>query len=283
MGNKSDEIKFDKVCRQIKEVKIQGAENVARAAIKALAFKHDSSAIKKLISLRPTEPCLRNSIKFVMTHMDIKEGILDALKHFDYSQARISEFGARLIKNRMKIFTFCHSATVMGILKLAKKQGKNFEVLQTETRPLFQGRITARELAKARIKVTHFVDSASRIALKNSDIMIIGCDAITSTRIYNKVGSEMMAIIANKYDVPVFIATDSWKFDPDSIYGREELIEERDISEIWKNPPRGVKIKNLAFEAINPDLIDGIITELGIFMNKSLISAIQKNYPWMFF
>jgi ribose 1,5-bisphosphate isomerase len=183
--------------------------------------------------------------------------------------------------HRSTIFTFCHSSTVVNILKQAKKHGKKFEVFQTETRPLFQGRITARELAEAKIKVTHVVDSAARVALKKADLMLIGCDAISTTRIYNKIGSEMVAIIAEKYGVPVYVATNSWKFDPETIYGKEK-IEERQGSEVWENPPGGVMIKNFAFEAIDPKLVDGIITELGIFMKKSLISELKKTYPWMF-
>ncbi len=278
----SDISRFSRICKLIKEVKIQGAENVAIAAVKALSYRHDSEAVHKLLKLRPTEPCLRNALKFALSHIDLKEGIQDTLNHFENSRKRIVEIGSKIIKNNSTIFTFCHSSTVIRILIEAKKQGKHFQVLQTETRPLFQGRIAARELSKAGIKVTHMVDSAARVALKNSDIMIIGCDAITSTRIYNKIGSEMLSIVANKYDVPVFVATDSWKFDPESIYGKEEYIEERDSREVWQNPPKNVKIQNYAFEAINPDLTDGIISELGIFMNKSFIASIQKNYPWMF-
>jgi ribose 1,5-bisphosphate isomerase len=273
--------KFDRVCKQIKEVKIQGAENVAKAAVKALACRHDARAVKKLLSLRPTEPCLRNSIKFVLSHIDLEEGIQDTLGHFNYSNKKIAELGAKLIKNNSTVFTFCHSSSVMRILKQAKRQGKKFQVIQTETRPLFQGRITAKELAKARIKVTHVVDSAARVALKHSDIMLIGCDAISTTRIYNKIGSEMMALVANDYGVPVYVATDSWKFDPETIYGTEK-IEERSPKEVWKKAPKGVKIHNFAFEAINPELIDGIITELGIFMKKSFINEIRRVYPWMF-
>ena len=273
--------KFDRICEQIKKVKIQGAENVAKAAIQVLAYRHDTRAIKKLISLRPTEPCLRNSLKFVLSHIDIKEGIQDALEHFNFSKKKIAELGAKLIKNNSNVFTFCHSSTVVNILRQAKRQGKRFQVIQTETRPLFQGRITARELAKSKIKVTHVVDSAARVALKHSDIMLIGCDAISTTRIYNKIGSEMMAIVANKYGVPVYVATDSWKFDPETIYGIEK-IEERAPKEIWENAPKGVKIQNLAFEAIDPELVDGIVSELGIFMKKSFIAEVRRVYPWMF-
>lgn len=274
--------KFEKICKDIKEVKIQGAENIARAAARAMLLKHDKQSIKKLMSLRPTEPCLRNTIKFALMHKDINEGVSKALEHFDNSKKRIAQIGSRIIEDNSTIFVHCHSSAVLDILKEAKERGKKFHVYSTETRPLFQGRITAKELAKMNIKVTHIIDSAARIALKKSDLMLIGCDAITTTRIYNKVGSEMFAIIAKKYNIPVYVATDSWKFDPKSIFGIKEKIEERNPKEIWQNAPKGIEINNYAFEAIDPMLVDGIISELGLFMDKSFIEEVKKNYPMLF-
>jgi ribose 1,5-bisphosphate isomerase len=269
---------FESICKDIKEVKIQGAESVAKAAVRALAFKHDKSSVKKLISLRPTEPALRNSIKYVLQNYNVKKGIQEVVNHFEFNHKKINSFGADLIKNGMTVFTHCHSATVVRILKEAKRQGKKFSVICTETRPLFQGRKTAAELAKAKIPVTMIVDSASRLALKQADLMLLGADAITSTRIYNKIGSELFATIANKFEVPIYICTNSWKFDSQS----SEEIEERPSKEIWLEAPKGVKIYNPAFEKINPNLIEAVISELGILNFNSFVSQVKKTYPFIF-
>lgn len=157
--------RFDRICQDIKEVKIQGAAAVAKAAVSALLIRHDRESVRKLISLRPTEPCLRNAIKFVLSKKDIEQGAREALEILN-SDDKIAKIGSGLIENGMTIFTHCHSSTVMSILREAKRQGKKFSVNCTETRPLFQGRRTAAELAKAKIPVTLFVDSAARTALK---------------------------------------------------------------------------------------------------------------------
>ena len=274
--------RFDEICEDIKKVKIQGARNIAIASAKALLIRNDKKAIKKLISLRPTEPTLRNTIKFILSNPNIKKAVGFALEHFEKSQKKISKYGSRLIKNGSIVFTHCHSSSVVNIFLEAKRQGKKFEVYCTETRPLFQGRITAAQLAKAKIPVTLFVDSASRTALKKSDITFYGCDAITPTKIYNKIGSELFAIIMKKYDTPLYIITDSWKFDPEGIYGKEEKIEERPSSEVWPKAPKGIKISNLAFERIDPRLVTAIISEIGVFMKKSFIAEIRRVYPFMF-
>jgi ribose 1,5-bisphosphate isomerase len=271
---------FEQICRAIKEVKIQGAENIAKAAVQALKFRHDKKAVQKLLSLRPTEPCLRNALKFALGFANIEEGIKQTLEHFDYAAKRICGLGEKLIKSGMIVYTHCHSSTVSAVLKAAKAAGKRFEVHITETRPLYQGRLTAAELAAALITVVYFVDSAARIALKKADIMLLGCDAITSTKIYNKIGSELFSIIAASYDIPIYICTDSWKFDAAAVYC-EEQIEERPPSEVWK-APQGVRVENPAFEKINPELITAIVSELGVQRHAAFVEQLKKTYPFMF-
>jgi ribose 1,5-bisphosphate isomerase len=271
---------FNQIIKDIKGVKIQGAENIAIAAVKAYHLRPNQQTIKILESLRPTEPCLRNALKFVSKS---SKNITLALKHFQDSNKKIIEYGTRKIKDDMVIFTHCHSSTVIKILKAAKKQKKNFQVYNTETRPLLQGRITAKELAKSKIPVTHFVDSAARLAVKESDLVLLGADSITvEGKVINKIGSEMVSEIANRFNIPVYICTNSWKFDPKTLFGFEEKIEKRYAKEVWPDAPEGVKINNMAFEKINPDLITGIISELGISAPEIFIEEVKQNYPWMF-
>ncbi len=272
--------KFDQICKDIKSLKIQGAINVAKAGVEALKLKHDPASIKEIISQRPTEPALRNAIDFSLEN--IKKNPDKALKHFENAKKKIAQIGSRKIPNNSIIFTHCHSSTVINILKEAAKK-KKFQVHCTETRPKFQGRITAKELAQANIPVTLFVDSAARYALKKSDIMLIGADAILSNgKVANKVGSELFAEVAKKYDIPVFVCTNSWKFDPKTIYGYTEELEKRDNREVWEKPPKGVKISNIAFELVHPNVIDGIISELGVYDVNTFINEVKKKHPWMF-
>ncbi len=277
--------KFNEIVKAIKQVKIQGAENIAKAAVKALLLRNDSKAIHTLLSLRPTEPCLRNSIKYVLVRQkqtSLKNAVNEVIKHFDNADKAIAEYGARLIKNKYVVFTHCHSQTVVNALIKAKQQGKKFEVWQTETRPLMQGRITAKQLAKAGIKVTHIVDSAARLAIEKADIVLFGCDAITMKHVYNKIGSYMFALIAEHYGVPIYILTNSWKFDVKSLSTGETPIEYRSSSEVWKNKPKQVTIINPAFEKIPLKYITGFVTEFGILTHTDLIRRIKNTYSILF-
>ncbi len=268
---------FNEICMDIKSLKIQGAENVARAAIRALSYRHDAASIKRLLGLRPTEPCLRNAIRCAkLNNFNNMDAIV---KHFDYAVGRIARIGSLKIQKNFTVYTHCHSSTVMAVLKDAKN--KKFKVHVTETRPNYQGRITAAELARLKIPVTYFVDSAMRLAIKKADIVLLGCDAITTEKIYNKIGSEMAAEYAGRYDIPLYICTDSWKFSPESRYGKDVVIEERRPEEVWKKPPRNVRVSNMSFEKINPELVTAIISELGDMRFNSFIGKVVAHYPWI--
>lgn len=265
---------FERLCDKIKKLDIQGAENIARTAVRALLLKSDRKSINKLLNLRPTEPCLRNAVNFVSRNP--KALAKKALKHFDEAEKEIARLGSKKVGGGMKVFTHCHSTAVMSVLKEAAKT-KKFRVYNTETRPMRQGRITAKELAAARIPVTHFVDSAARVALMECGIFLMGADAVTSEGVvFNKIGSGMLAEAAKGLGVPVYVCTDSWKFDLETVSGKGEVIEMRSPREVWERPPKGVKVLNPSFEAVEPRFVNGIISELGVLKPRAFARKAGK-------
>lgn len=158
---------------------------------------------------------------------------------------------------------------------MQRKKGKRFQVYNTETRPLYQGRLTAKELSKAGIKVTMFVDSALEDAMsgeagKKVTKVFIGADALLSKGIINKIGSELVSIIARSKKIPVYIIADSWKFTKKNI-----PIEQRKLKEIWSKAPKNVKIKNPAFEFVRKKYISGIVTEHGLMRYDGFVKFMK--------
>ena len=266
--------RFNQICKNIKNIKIQGARNIARAALYAYSLFPTKQAKRKLISLRPTEPMLIN----VLNKAD-KMSYKKILQHFDEAQEKINKNTLKIIKKDDIIFTHCHSTNVVQALIYSKKHGKIFQVYNTETRPLYQGRKTAKELRKSGIKVTTFVDSAAAIALEKqskqdkiySNLVFFGADAILKTGVINKIGSGMFAEIAKKNKIPVYIIVDSWKLSPKNV-----KIEERNFHEVWNRVPRHIKIKNPAFEKIDRKYIKAIISELGILSYPEFLRKVKK-------
>lgn len=263
---------FNKICKDIKSLKIQGASNIALAGLEAMKINSSPKAIKKILATRPTEPTLKNAIMFAKL-TDIET----AKNYLKDSELKTHIVASKLIKNGSKVFTHCHSSTVVNTLKYAKKQGKKFEVLNTETRPRFQGRKTSKDLTKLKIKHTHYVDSAADQALEQADIVFLGSDMITPKgEVANKIGSEMIAKLAKQHKVPVYILTSTWKYSPKKL-----KIEQRNPKEVWNKKNKYLKIKNPAFELIHPKYIRAIISGLGKLKPKKFTKKVRKTYSWI--
>ena len=269
----SKETKFNKIVKDIKSIKIQGARNVAKSALRAYHLFPNKTSKRILLSSRPTEPMMENVLDLAESK---KIPYSEILNHFDYAQEEINKIIFKLIKNNSVVFTHCHSTNVSKALIYAHKKGKKFQVYNTETRPLFQGRKTAKELKKAGIKVTMFVDSAVGIALgkeqgtKKVSVIFLGADALLEEGVINKVGSEVVARIAKEEKIPFYIVADSWKFTKKDI-----PIEQRKLNEIWDNAPENIKVKNPAFEFIDKKYISGIVTELGIMKYDNFLKKMK--------
>ena len=87
--------KFDKIYKDIKSIKIQGAHNIAKAGLEALKYKDQPA---KIISARPTEPALFNAIQFSkLTDIETAKNYLEA------SQKKIIRTCAFKIKDKQKL------------------------------------------------------------------------------------------------------------------------------------------------------------------------------------
>ena len=78
---------FSKICKDIKSIKIQGATNVAKAAVRAYCLKPTKKSKDILIKLRPTEPMLHNSLEVLE-----KSTPQNVLNHFDNAQQFINHY-----------------------------------------------------------------------------------------------------------------------------------------------------------------------------------------------
>jgi ribose 1,5-bisphosphate isomerase len=298
------------VAERIRKLEVQGARNVAIAAIKAveaLAMETSAKTRKEfmkelaeardvLFTSRSTEPLMRNAVRWIISQVEnagseevgaLAEVVVSSssrfLKDLEASKECIAEIGAKRIRDGMVVFTHCHSSTVTNILRKAKEDGKEFEVVCTETRPVFQGRITAKELLSFGIKTTFIVDSAARSFMRNVDLVIVGADAITSEgNVVNKIGTGTIALLAHEARKPFYVVAELLKFDPATVCGEYSQIEERSPKEVWKDAPEKLVIRNPAFDVTRRDFIHGVICEEGIIPPHAVSEIIHRKYPWIF-
>ena len=264
--------RFEKILRDIKSVEIQGARNIAIKGIGAFLLQPDEDSAKKIISQRPTEPFLQNAIKFLQNSADKKKAAKKYLEYINKAHKKIAVNGSKLIKNNMNIFTHCHSSNVVSILIYAKKKRKkNFVVYNTETQPLLQGRKTARELAKAKIRVIYLPDLAAEDALRKCDLFLFGADAYLPRKIINKTGTNMLVEIARLHNVPCYSCGESLKFT------NKIKLEIRSGKEIWDERNKNITVINPAFSALKAKKVTGVVSEFGILRYKKFIKKAKQN------
>ncbi|WP_214083914.1 S-methyl-5-thioribose-1-phosphate isomerase [Methanoculleus sp.] len=192
---------------------------------------------------------------------------------------RLGAFGEELFPDRCTVLTHCNAGalacrcwgTALGVIRSAVAAGKSVRVIACETRPLNQGsRLTCWELARARIDVTLIPDSSAAYLMRKGelDLVIVGADRITKDAVFNKIGTYMHAVAARHHSIPFYVAAPVSTFD----LARRELditVEERDRSELAycgdrMLVPDDVKVLNYAFDATPLDLVDAIVTEIGV-------------------
>lgn len=295
---------------KIKNLEVQGARNIAIAATKAIeTLARDTRAKNKerfltelvqakniLFASRETEPLMRNALRLITSRVEkSKETKVDKLvkivslasrrflEDLEQSKEKIAAIGSKRIKEGSAILTHCHSSTVTYMLQKAKKEGRDFELFCTETRPIYQGRITAEEMLDLDVKTTFIIDSAARFFMNQIDIVVVGADAITSEgNVINKIGTSAIALAAQEARTPFYVVSELLKYDPATMYGDYEKIEERGSDEIWKGAPSKLVIRNPAFDVTKRDLIHGIICEAGILSPHSVTEVMHRLYPWVF-
>lgn len=308
----SDEI--IRLAEDIRAMRIRGAAEIGRAAangLKSYALSSRASdapsyiegfneVYRLLLNTRPTAVSLANALNYIRYRVlsayregaqteVLRQTTIDAsdtfLKSSFEAVKRISEFGAKRIRNGDLIMTHCNSSVAISTLIEAKRQGKDFSVIATETRPRFQGRITARALSEAGIPVTLIIDSAARYFMPKVDKVVVGSDVVTANgAVVNKIGTSQIALAAKEARVRVFVCAETYKFSPSTMLGELVEIEERPPTEIVPEVEIAtmskVKIANPAFDITPAEMIDAIITERGVIPPQAAILILMEEFGY---
>lgn len=303
------------IYNDIKKLNIQGATNVAIATLEGmkkylkitkeidpqLMYNEIIEVGKYLAHARANEPLAVNGVTYISHCFTKKNSVLprieimkqemeefcnNYLELIENCKRELVDYGTRNLFNFDKLLTHCHSSTAVALIKSLGKGDYDFETFCTETRPLFQGRKTAKSLVDAGIKTTLIADSAAEsfVIGRGStpvDAIFIGCDQITPKgHAINKIGSWGIAMSAHYVGKPVYIITPMLKLDIES--GVDVEIEVRESRELWDDAPKGLIMYNPAFEIVDNVLITGYVTEVGIIKPQDLEKEAKSRYPWLF-
>ncbi len=291
----------------IKELKVRGAPAIGIAAAYAMVIGAQNSAAETsegligdlrdtaehLKTARPTavnlswaadrlmEKALGNREKPVRA---IKELLLEEAHRIAEEDAetcrKISEAGARLLKDADTVLTHCNAGalatggtgTALGVIYAAARQ-KRIRVFACETRPLLQGaRLTSWELLENGIDTTLICDNTAGWVMKQGMVsaVIVGADRVApNADAANKIGSYSLAVLAGYHRLPFYVCAPLSSFDFSIKSGGEIPIEERSEEEIKRfagiqTAPAHVRAYSPAFDIIPAGLITALVTEEGV-------------------
>ena len=289
---------------QIKSDRNQGASELARQSLEVLKyaisknnavskqeFMSDINEIAdKLYSARPVMAPIKNAIKLFKKQLsENKSNDLIVLKKAGISIAesiietslvavkKIAVYAASILVNNDVIMTQSYSSTVLGAFKYgSQKFALNAIVTRSGTSRI--GELTAQEIQKYGVRVTFIDDTAIGLYISQVKKVFVGADRICSDGcLVNGVGTYLMALAANRYNIPVYVLCESLKIDP-TLKSIEADLEEKNPNEIVIQGvfPPNITVKNPYFDVTPVELITGLITEDGIIPQSEISTYIKK-------
>jgi translation initiation factor 2B subunit (eIF-2B alpha/beta/delta family) len=204
-----------------------------------------------------------------------KEAIKDLVDHIQESVARISKIARGLIPQGGRIQTHSYSSTVLRTLTDAKEEGKDIEVVCTESRPMCEGLQLAKKLSEDRIRVRLEIDCAAPYTMKDIDVVFVGADCITPYGLVAKVGTYSLAVGAKEKGIPFYALCGTEKLLGAGMAKKYRILR-KEPREVWPDAPQGVEVFNFYFDATPLNYLTSILTEEGILRGNEILRRFQK-------
>ena len=198
---------------------------------------------------------------------EIQQLISDKLKElrmgFSAQEKKIGEYGTRLIQNNSSILTISYSTMLKSIFTTAQMQNKKFQVYCMESRPAFEGRTFAIELASLGIKTHLITDAMIGQVMPDIKMVLTGADRIFSTTYVSKAGSLPLAVVAGAFNVPVYVAMETDKILAEHEQALRFYPEKG--NDVFDQKKKNLDVISYYFESVPLDHVAKIVCEEGIF------------------
>jgi len=164
--------------------------------------------------------------------------------------------------NNKTILLHSNSRTVLTFIGYLTENRNRIKIIQTESRPVMEGRKQAAELHKLGVPVRFITEAAVSVHMKEIDMVVIGSDRLCKDVFINKTGSYAIALLARELKKPFYVLADSRKIAGEMNCG-DYSPENKTSKKLWPDAPAGIEVSNFYFEAIPNKLITSLITERG--------------------
>jgi len=293
--------------RAIREDRVHGATELSHQALTTLRLLAQTSVTTRsedllaelrilgrgLEDARPSMAPLTNLVEKVLQTIERKKTGLPTLRELkqvvmsvcdelaeesETAVRKIAMNAAQLIQDDVTVLTHSRSRTVTETLKQAMRMGKRIRVIVTESRPLLEGRIVAKELAELGIPVTLIVDSAVGGLMHTADVCVVGADSVLFDGSFvNKTGTYPLAVVAREHGKPLYVVCEKSKFNLRSIFEPRPEIEEKDLSEVLPYPMESlVTVRNPYFDTTPAEFVSKFITDEGTLSAGELSTLFRR-------
>lgn len=122
------------------------------------------------------------------------------------------KFGVPIIF--VDFISYCYSSSLIKkILCDAHRDGKIFEVMVVDARPLLEGREMLRCLTNLGIKCTYTLINALSFVMRKTTKIMLGAHALLANGfVMSRTGTAQIALIAQAYNKPVLVCCETYKF-----------------------------------------------------------------------
>jgi len=272
---------------QLRDLGLEAFRDGMEKAFEGLAESRPT-AVNLFWALKRMRACM--DARLVSTPSEIAKKLLEEAHKVLAEDIRINRavgaFGADLLPDGARVLTHCNAGalataghgTALGVIRSAVESGKKISVIADETRPFLQGaRLTAWEMVQAKIPVTLISDNMAGHLMSQGEIdaVVVGTDRVAANGdVANKIGTYMVAVLAQRHEIPFYVACPLLTIDLDIPDGSAIPIEERAADEVtgyrdcrWA--AQGVSVRNPAFDVTPAELVTALITEQGVVKQPS--------------
>ena len=218
--------------------------------------------VKAVLDAQPSMAPLINLCNKVMVLVESGRN-LEAVEYLEGVVSCPGTGGAGLMRDRLtlllqgreRVVVFSYSSTVTAALA---STGVRPQVLTHRGHPIDDGLKSADFLHSKGFQVTLTSDLCLPGMLKEGDVVLTGCDAITVSGMVNRSGTYPLLLAARDRDVPVVVLTDESKLLPAPL---ESFLEVREAP-AEEMLPGGAeyRVRHFYFEMVPLSLVSVVIT-----------------------
>lgn len=197
---------------------------------------------------------------------DILKGRLRSMEEaLQQSQRLVAQHYRKRFNRIKRPMEVSYSSQIVAVLNSMPKSTLHITVC--ESRPMFEGRRTARLLAKRARSVTVITEAQIALVMAQCDGVVLGCDSVYADgSVVNKTGSTLLALAARERRCPIIVVGSETKITS----ALDLSYESRSGDEVWRNAPRNIGRNNVYFERVPAHLIDAIVVESGVYQPQQI-------------